>query len=388
MQFKHSPYSLPRLLPLLLFGISGQAMALSAKEQKASLTKAQKAFEQGNCIDAVLESAGTALSENTNGQLARFYIARCQNLLGDPASSYKTALSIDKQKLDKEQKTELLDLIAKLEAVPSAKSLSFGLGAGLLGYDNDKTFDRGTFFDVNASYNSKDISVAVGAESVSIDQKTGATYTQTHWLALGELRVLDSIGLKSAYRKQKASSSTIDDSSNAIVGARWFNSVAQVGASYIMSQYPNYYPGELAINQSTAHGSYTIGSAFDTGALTLDLKLHRIIPDMKYNPRLTNSDALEDAYSSMEGTLRYSHSSWSFAITNWFGEQVFAVLADGFLVYSNSTVHTGGVKLSADYFYQDIGSIGVLYGLESLKDISTGKVASSSVTSLNASLYF
>ncbi len=372
----------------LLLGLSSIGHALTRSEEAASLDRARQALAKGDCVDAILESAGIALSSSPNSHVANYYKAICQERLGDPASSYQSAMKILPNKLDEEKRKQLEELIGRLTYVPSSKPFSITASGGLINFTKDTTFTDGTFTDLVGSYASAANSLTLSGETAAIKQVNGSSYSQSHWIVLGEHRFMDSIGLKLGYRNQTSSAATVNGATNIISGLRWFNTQAQLGATYSTSAYEKNYPGKLHIAQTSFFGTYAFGDWNKTGLLSIDVKMHQINPKMDYNPKLYNSVAFKDAYGSWEAGLRYSISSISLATTFWSGEQVFAVHADGAVVYSNSTLHTGGQKFSVDYYYDGIWSIGALYGMEQLKDISTGIIGQSTVTSLSTSFYF
>ncbi len=376
------------VLSVYFLSLTSIGLALTTEEESASLARARNAYSKGDCVDTILEVAGTSFSKSPNSNLAKYYKAVCQDQLGDPASSYQTAILIQADRLDSEKRSTVQNLIKKLSAVPESKPFSVTLSGGAMNFSKDVTFTSGTFTDLVAYYGSASNSLTIGAETVGMKQVSGASYSQQHWLVVGEHRFIDAIGLKLGYRNQSSSSATVDGSTNTLASLRWFNSSAQLGGTYAVSAYDKYYPGKLEISQITVFGSYSLGDLFGSGLFTLDAKAHQINPKMNYNPKLTNSVALQEAYNSTEATLRYSLPAFSIAATVWSGEQVFAVLSDAAVVFSNATVHTGGQKLSVDYYYLDVWSAGVLYGSEAIKDISTGIIGQSTVTSLSTSIYF
>jgi len=156
-----------------------------------------------------------------------------------------------------------------------------------------------------------------------------------------------------------------------------------------MSKYPKYYPANLDVNQLTGNVSTAFGNAFAWGLLGLDLKYHNITPQMTFSKaKYPTVTAFKSAYTSTEIGLRYTLSPISLALSTWSGEQVFAVLGDGLVVWSNSTVHKGGQKLSLDYFYETSATIGLFYAKDSLENTSTNSTASVTALGLNGTFFF
>ena len=379
------------LMGLVTLLLAAPSMAMTEEEQAKSLVHAKKAFDQGNCEETILYAAGPALSGGSSASMANYYIALCQDKLSDPASSYKSAMQVDQSKLSHAQKDNLKDLITKLTTYEVQRPFTIALSTGSLAFQNDSAFDKGNFYDVVGSYNSINTSVTLGYEQVAITPLTGTTYKQRHEIIVAEQRFMDAVGVKLGYRLQQANAANVDSSTNMLGALRWFNSSAQLGLTYAQSSYPSYVPGAVNVSQVTLFGSYTLGNPTGIGMFTLDLKGHQISPTSSYDPSVSPYMYYlpsEKQYFSNEFGLRYTKSGVSLAVGGWLGSQIFAVLSDGFVVYSNATTHTGGQKVSLDYYYEDICSFGVAYGVERTKAAGTNVVGSSAVTSVNASFSF
>ena len=381
-----------RLIPMgigLVWGSGVYARTMTDAEKKASITRAKKDIERDHCVDAMLELAGVAKSGGPEADTANFYIAQCQDKLGDYALSYETANRINPRSLPTNQGATLKALIERLSAVPAPKPWSISAVAGSLSFTGDQNFKSGYFYDLMAGYNTATTSVTVDYEPASLNLTDGSNYTQTQMLIIAEQRFIDAIGIKLGYRTQSSSASTLADASNVIVGARWYHDMTQVGITYAMSQYPKYYPANLDVNQFTGYFSTAFGNAFDWGLFGLDLKYHNITPEMTFSKsKYPTVTAFKSAYTSTEIGVRYTLSPFSLALSTWSGEQVFAVLGDGLVVWSNSTVHKGGQKLSLDYFYETSATFGLFYAMDSLENTSTKSAASVTALGLNGTFFF
>jgi len=381
-----------RLIPIgvgLVLGGSVYARTMTEAEKKSSIARAKKEIERDHCVEAMLELAGVAKIGGPEADTANFYIAQCQDKLGDYSLSYETASRINPRSLPTNQGATLKALIERLSAVPEPKPWSISAVAGTLTFSGDQSLKDGYFYDLMASYNTVSTSVTVDYEPASIKLVDGSDYSQTQMLIVAEQRFIDAIGVKLGYRTQSSSASTLAGASNIIAGARWFHDMTQVGVTYAMSKYPKYYPANLDVNQLTGNFSTAFGNAFDWGLLGLDLKYHNITPQMTFSKaKYPTVTAFKSAYTSTEIGLRYTLSPISLALSTWSGEQVFAVLGDGLVVWSNSTVHKGGQKLSLDYFYETSATIGLFYAKDSLENTSTNSTASVTALGLNGTFFF
>jgi hypothetical protein len=380
------------LAALTLAGAPATAYSRSIKrdENSGPLTRAKAAFERGDCVDTILEAAAIAAKPGSDGDIAKFYIAQCQEQLGDLALSYETAKKANPKGLSPDQRAELDDLLKRLSAPYSPKRWAVTGSAGVVIFKNDQYLKDGFFYDVVGSYLGDNTSITFDYEPSSIKLVDGSTYTQTQMVLVGEQRFLDSLGIKLGYRQQSASSSTYDGASNYLIGGRWFNSQSQIGATYAASQYPNYYPASLAVSQISAFGSTSFGDiSGGPGLIGIDARVHSIKPQMTYSKKTYPTvAAFNDSYNSYELGLRYSLSPVSIAGAIWGGEQVFGVFSDMFAVWNNSTVHTGGRKISFDYYYQSTAALTLFYASDDLKNTASKAASSVSVFGINASYFF
>ena len=384
---RHLLHSVLIIMGLGLFMVDAEA--LTKKEQNKSLEKTKQYLADNNCVDAVLEAAGVAYSGGDNSHLARYYIAVCQDKLGDPSSSLSTLSLIDQSKLNDEQRSVLQELVKRNVPTYESRPFAVTLSYGLLNFENDPSFKDGHFTDLIASYANESVSLTIGGETVDIKQVKGSTYSQTQVLGVGEYRLMQAIGLKLGYRQQSSSEATVDGSSNTIIGIRWFNERAQVGYTRAASSYDNYYPSVLRLAQNTFDGSYAFGDYFETGVFTLSGKVFQISPEKIANkPGLLPATQLKKQYASNEVGVRYAKGSFVLGASLWSGEQVFAVLGDGFLVYSNSNLHTGGQKFSFDYDPQGCWSLGLMFASENMKFTSSSKTGHSTTSAIAGSIKF
>ena len=379
---------IPVGLGLLWSGIV-YARTMTEGEKRSAINRAKKEIDRDNCVDAMLELAGVAKSGGSEADIANFYIAQCQDKVGDYTLSYETATRINPNSLPKNQSTTLKALIERLSTVPEPKPWSISAVAGGLTFEGDQSLKNGYFYDLMASYNTASTSVTLDYEPGAIKLIDGSDYSQTQMLIIAEQRFINAIGIKLGYRTQSSSTSTISGASNLMVGARWFHDLTQVGVTYAMSQYPKYYPANLEVNQVTGYFSTGFGNAFDWGLIGLDLKYHNITPQMTFSKaRYPTVTAFKSAYTSTEIGVRYTLSPFSLALSTWSGEQVFAVLGDGLVVWSNSTVHKGGQKLSLDYFYETSATFGLFYAMDSLENTSTKATGSVTAIGINGTFFF
>ena len=386
--------SLMRLVALLaiaplFLAVKAYGRPMKREDHSNALSRAKAALDGGDCVNAILEAASVANKPGPDADLAKLYIAQCQEKLGDLALSYETAQKANPKSLNASHRAELEDLVGRLSAPFETKSWAITGSAGALTFNNDQYLKDGFFYDVVGTYMGANTTVTVDYEPSSINLVDGSTYTQTQIVVVGEQRFLDAIGVKLGYRSQSASASTYNGSSNYLVGGRWFNASSQIGATYAASQYPNYYPASLSVSQFSGFASTSFGDSFSKpGLLSFDGKVHSIKPQMTYNQKTYPTvTPFNDSYNSFELAVRYSLSPVSVAGGFWSGEQVFGVFSDMFAVWNNSTVHSGGFKGSLDYYYENKAAFTVFFMNDSLKNTASKAASSVSVIGVNGSYF-
>ncbi len=368
---------------------SSFARSVRRDDQSGPLARAKAAMDRGDCVDAILEAASITSKPGADGDLAKLYIAQCQEKLGDHALSYKTAQATNSKNLGAGHRAELDELLERLAAPFKPKRWAITGSFGTMSFSNDQYLKDGSFYDVVGSYLGDNTTVTVDYEPSSIKLVDGSTYSQTQMVVVGEQRFLDAFGIKLGYRNQSASASTYNGASNYLIGGRWFSAQSQLGLTYAASQYPNYYPAQLDVTQISGFGSTSFGDVYSSpGLIGIDVRVHTIKPQMTYSKKTYPTvTPFNDSYNSYELGLRYSLSPVSVAAVFWSGEQVFGVFSDMFAVWNNSTVHTGGRKLSVDYYYENIAALTLFYQNDDLKNTASKAASSVTVIGLNASYF-
>ena len=369
---------------------SGFSRTMKREDKGSALARAKAELDRDHCVETILEAASVSNKAGQDGDLAKLYIAQCQEKLGDLSLSYATASKINPKTLSEAHRTDFTDLMKRLSGQNQIKKWSVTGSVGALKFNNDQYLKDGYFYDIVGSYLGANTTITVDYEPSSINLSDGSVYTQTQTVVVGEQRFLDAIGVKVGYRNQSASASTLNGASNILVSGRWYGGLSQIGATYTSSQYPKYYPAKLEVNQVSGFASTGFGDAFRVpGQIGLDAKVHSINPQMTYSQKAYPTvTPFKDSYSSFELGLRYTYSPVSVTAGFWSGEQVFAVLSDMFAVWNNSTVHKGGKKLALDYYYQDVAAFSLFYLADDLKNASSNASASVSVIGLNGSFFF